>query len=442
MNNTKKNNLKQILYLLSGAIASLVILWGGLLYSERSYKDKVNAQLISEQEINVMQLEARIQKELNETLSSPQEGREAILESIVQDILMTYPRSDKQYAFFYSDEAILFEKDQLTTESYRGESMESITERWQLQGGSNWEVLQVDWMVGKNGSASIQKSSESHWEMMSWKTFQVDDHTYVIGLCKEQNYLDKKIGRNEFVSNLFVIIALVSFIWLGLLGGMTLTLYFKKAELEKLNANYELKNIQYQKIVQQLQEKDKLIQQMSLYDSLTGVYRKEVFEKVLPQMDKELFLPLASMIFEITEVKGQGEKLSEQGLDEAIVSLAKILKKRVSDKDILARIGHNQLVILATNCQIEQAYAFGDIIKREWKKQVKDPRLAIRIGIASQLFLEEPLARTVESAKENLAKGNLIEESIIKRNLIKEVELKRNLIKETLIKDKSKKEVF
>lgn len=85
---------------------------------------------------------------------------------------------------------------------------------------------------------------------------------------------------------------------------------------------------------------------LSYYDHLTGLYNRRYLENLIPETDTKENLPLAVMVIDINGLKLTNDSFGHDMGDALIKTVAEILKKCCGKKDIIARTGGDEFMIL------------------------------------------------------------------------------------------------
>ena len=93
----------------------------------------------------------------------------------------------------------------------------------------------------------------------------------------------------------------------------------------------------------QMEEK---LEEMSIYDSLTGLYNRNFFEEEMQRLSDRRHNPLGFIICDLDGLKSINDTLGHQFGDQMIVNTADILRRNLRSSDIIARIGGDEFAVL------------------------------------------------------------------------------------------------
>ena len=94
------------------------------------------------------------------------------------------------------------------------------------------------------------------------------------------------------------------------------------------------------------------------------------------------------MIFDLDHFKNVNDSLGHLGGDQALRSVAAVVKRTLRAEDVLARYGGEEFAIIARGIDVEKAYLFGERVRTtveaaviEWNHQ--PVRVTVSIGAAA-----------------------------------------------------------
>ena len=93
----------------------------------------------------------------------------------------------------------------------------------------------------------------------------------------------------------------------------------------------------------QLEEK---LKEMSLYDSLTGLYSRNFFEEEMTRLSDGRYSPLGVIVCDLDGLKFINDLVGHQAGDKMIIKAADILRQSFRSSDIVARVGGDEFAVL------------------------------------------------------------------------------------------------
>jgi diguanylate cyclase (GGDEF)-like protein len=100
----------------------------------------------------------------------------------------------------------------------------------------------------------------------------------------------------------------------------------------------------------QLEEK---LKEISLYDSLTGLYNRNFFEEEMKRLSDGRHNPLGIIICDLDGLKFVNDTLGHEAGDQMLVNIAEILQQNFRSSDIISRIGGDEFAVLLTDTDPE-----------------------------------------------------------------------------------------
>jgi diguanylate cyclase (GGDEF)-like protein len=123
-------------------------------------------------------------------------------------------------------------------------------------------------------------------------------------------------------------------------------------------------------IVQKHREQSERYYDKSIKDQMTDLYNKEFIRNELFASDYKYSL----IMFDIDDFKAINDTYGHDVGDQAIINVANIAKHMVRSSDVVGRFGGDEFIIIAKECNAENAYRIA--------KQIKDK-------VESQLYIEK-----------------------------------------------------
>ncbi len=102
----------------------------------------------------------------------------------------------------------------------------------------------------------------------------------------------------------------------------------------------------------------KRLEDMAVTDKLTGIGNRQLLDIALDQslkLRRRITMPFSVILIDIDRFKSVNDTHGHLKGDEAIRSVAQIVKARVREADILCRWGGEEFILLAHNCKLAQA---------------------------------------------------------------------------------------
>lgn len=151
---------------------------------------------------------------------------------------------------------------------------------------------------------------------------------------------------------------------------------------------YDVTDVAISKI--ELQEVNKELQRLSRTDRLTNLNNRGYWEECLQReflRQRRGHSVSTLLIFDIDHFKKVNDTYGHAGGDEAILHLAKILKKSLRETDIGGRYGGEEYAVILTGTQAKDAYVFAERLRIMVEKSIVsynefEFQFTISLGIA------------------------------------------------------------
>lgn len=139
-------------------------------------------------------------------------------------------------------------------------------------------------------------------------------------------------------------------------------------------------------IIRDITEKkkdEKEIRFLTYHDKLTGLYNRRYFEQAVIQMDEPSNYPIAIIIGDVNGLKLTNDAFGHLAGDRLLAAAAESLRRVLKDKDVLARWGGDEFIMLLPNTDMEEANSIIHDINHDNKKTFVDSiNLSISFGYA------------------------------------------------------------
>jgi diguanylate cyclase (GGDEF)-like protein/PAS domain S-box-containing protein len=98
---------------------------------------------------------------------------------------------------------------------------------------------------------------------------------------------------------------------------------------------------------------EKKLKEMSLKDSLTGLYNRNFFEEEMKRLSDGRYNPLGVIVCDLDGLKFVNDTLGHKAGDQMLVNTAELLRQNFRSSDIIARIGGDEFTVLLTKTDPE-----------------------------------------------------------------------------------------
>ncbi|MGI6706732.1 MAG: diguanylate cyclase [Clostridia bacterium] len=164
------------------------------------------------------------------------------------------------------------------------------------------------------------------------------------------------------------------------------------------------------------------IEYLSYHDELTDLYNRRRFEKELKRIDLAENLPISILSADMNGLKLTNDIFGHEASDMLLKSAAKVLKKVCRKKDIIARVGGDEFVVLLPGTSSEDAERIMEKIRDEFSRiKVKAIHGSISMGCHTKTHEDEEILHTLKAAESKMYSVKAIDRSKIKSTTIQTI---------------------
>jgi len=394
---SQKNNVKLQAFLLS--VLLLAILSTGLGFTVREIS-KYHDQAIECFRVGQEKLLAQVSRNVTEGLYQSEER--AI------EALKAADTSGSRHWFLYGPDGVIFERNTAVTLEVAGFSIKQLADRWKIQGGENIDDF-TDLMYEKrNGSLSFAKHADEGMGLTSVARIDIEDKTYFVGVFTLESYILTSSGvhvRTQYLQ-VFAGASGTAVAVFGLLLVLRLLKCDKEAKAFELDVQERTRQID--ELSERLKSRVDAVEDVSIYDVLTGVYNKVFFDNLLSRIRYEIVKPVSLMVVDINGIDRLNETEGYATGDELLKRTAALLEKFCIESDLIARTDNSEFSVLMTNADEEQAYdTMGNILRQY--ASIDNRGLTLSIGVAEMPDGDERIFPTVRLAKKNMMLNKMLD---------------------------------
>ncbi|MFA5449065.1 MAG: HD domain-containing phosphohydrolase [Clostridia bacterium] len=177
------------------------------------------------------------------------------------------------------------------------------------------------------------------------------------------------------------------------------------------------------------------IEFLSYHDQLTGIYNRRFFNDALRSLDTAENLPLSLIMVDVNGLKLTNDAFGHKLGDLLLERVAEILSKACGAKDIAARIGGDEFILLLPNKSAKQTESIIHSIKQAMdESQFNNIILSVSIGYGVKTLTEENINEIYKKAEDEMYRNKLSESSSMRSRTI-------DLIMNTL-HEKNRREMY
>ncbi len=164
-------------------------------------------------------------------------------------------------------------------------------------------------------------------------------------------------------------------------------------------------------------EKDNLY--LSYNDVLTGLYNRRYYEMEVKRLDTEKNLPISVIMADVNGLKMINDAFGHQLGDQLLKKAADTIGSICRPKDVLARWGGDEFVILLPNTTHEEAEKIVDQIKEICCRENIDMlHVSMSLGWDTKISLDVDFAEILKNAEDDMYKHKIINNEGLRGKLI------------------------
>lgn len=169
-------------------------------------------------------------------------------------------------------------------------------------------------------------------------------------------------------------------------------LVFETEKAQQEAEVHRLRSLELQSTVNELEELNKKVRELSIRDALTGLYNRRHFEdQIQPLFAQALRYEkdFSVCLLDIDHFKGINDQFSHQIGDIVLQTFAKILDETIRSADILARYGGEEFIILMPETSLENAHQLAERLRMEvenfdWEEIGPNLKVRASFGVSSK----------------------------------------------------------
>jgi diguanylate cyclase (GGDEF)-like protein/PAS domain S-box-containing protein/putative nucleotidyltransferase with HDIG domain len=161
------------------------------------------------------------------------------------------------------------------------------------------------------------------------------------------------------------------------------------------------------------------IEYLSYHDQLTGLYNRRYFDYAMGKLDEASQLPLTLMMIDVNGLKLINDSFGHAAGDDLLQKVAEILTHACRNRDVLARIGGDEFVIILPNTDREAADRVLNAINTSLtQRRIDSGVLSLSIGLGSKTDPSQSLDQVYKSAEDAMYRNKLYESTSMRNKTI------------------------
>ena len=205
----------------------------------------------------------------------------------------------------------------------------------------------------------------------------------------------------------------------------------KKAVREKteelISKNEQLYRTKKQ-LLEEIEERKKSearIKFKSYHDELTGLFNRAYYNEQVAYFEKIKKIPLSIILADLNGLKITNDTLGHEMGDRLLIKMAEVLKASCGEKDIVARIGGDEFVVLMPDRTEQMAQSLCNKIKNACEEAEMDPiKLSVALGLSERKNLGQSLQSVFKKAEDQMYKNKMQESESTYRGILESLKKK------------------
>lgn len=166
-------------------------------------------------------------------------------------------------------------------------------------------------------------------------------------------------------------------------------------------------------------KKEEAIRYLSRRDSVTGLYNRNYFEKLIQEMNVKENLPISVIMGDVNGLKMTNDVFGHQEGDRLLKSIGRIIKESCRNGDLAARWGGDEFVVILRKTSEKQAWDVCNSIKERCSKPEENlSHFSISLGYASKQKQNEDIIAVLKQAEDHMYKNKLLESKSLRSSII------------------------
>lgn len=178
--------------------------------------------------------------------------------------------------------------------------------------------------------------------------------------------------------------------------------------------------LELKRTVEELKSREQEILHLSYHDDLTGLPNRRLFNEKLQLLNRPEEMPLTIMIGDVNGLKLTNDVFGHTAGDELLKAVADIMRKNVRDRDIPARCGGDEFIILMPKTGEKEAEIVMDHIRKDCASfsATEGPNPSISLGFSTKYSTDVDSLFTFKLAEDMMYTSKLLENRSYRSGLI------------------------
>jgi len=264
------------------------------------------------------------------------------------DYLSNSPTSATHYLFLLSDNSLVFEKDNSTTDKIGGLSFDELKSYYNSNSGDGVDELLDLIQKGETFSAVVTKDTSFGRELVTTDFVEIAGDEYCVGVGIQESYL-LSVGKiTERIFFLRIMLAIVCGVLISMVAYFSFLVRIKSHQINALKSEIDNKNM----LVQEQSEvlfREPISDSEGIIDEVTGLYNRQFFETLIEKLAKKNAENVGIIFVEINNIREITNLKGFDFIDKLYKNTADSLKSFATDRDVCCRISREVFAVVSVS---------------------------------------------------------------------------------------------
>ncbi|MBI9089804.1 MAG: diguanylate cyclase [Desulfobacterium sp.] len=227
------------------------------------------------------------------------------------------------------------------------------------------DLLRVDRRLASEPSGhdeyrfTVERNGRVSRKLIAWDSVMVGEQKLIVCLSAPDMEIDRELVsfRTQWIiSALFLFIALT-----------TMGLFFLRTRQRLFKQAASLLKDRVEERTAELQAANAKLKQLSITDSLTGIYNRGYICKKLEGEVKKVIRyghPLSIILFDVDRFKNVNDRYGHQFGDSVLQKICDAIKENMREIDFFGRYGGEEFLIILPGINLEQGHVVGERMRK------------------------------------------------------------------------------
>lgn len=146
-------------------------------------------------------------------------------------------------------------------------------------------------------------------------------------------------------------------------------------------------------------KKQKEIEFLSYHDYLTGLYNRRYMDQLIQDIDKDRYLPLGIMIFDVNNLKEMNDEQGHQAGDDLLKKVSRIIESQIESKDVLGRMGGDEFLLIMPNTTEDDVHTIKhQLIDAFHTERLRGSQISVALGYAIKHNADDDIYEIMRAA--------------------------------------------